>query len=312
MSHDFTIAGALLRGMSVTARALPLPAALGFGRGIGWLLGRAIGFRRREILDRLGRCFPEKSVEERRAILNRTYAHLGMNLIEVLRLQTATVEEVMRNVELVGHEHFEAAWSRGKGVLVLSGHVGNWEYVLAAGTCAGYKPAGVIVKPIRDRGVNKVVTGTRARFGVQAFAPHNSYRACLASLKRNEILGFVIDQNMTYGEGIFVDFFGDAANTTPGLAIMSAQSGAPVVPIFARRLPGGRHRITAQAPIDPPPDRKPETVRDYTQRYSKITEDAIRECPEQWLWLHRRWKTRPREDTEETAASRLRNPKLRA
>jgi KDO2-lipid IV(A) lauroyltransferase len=117
---------------------------------------------------------------------------------------------------------------------------------------------------------------------------------------------------MTYGEGIFVDFFGDAANTTPGLAIMSAQSGAPVVPIFARRLPGGRHRITAQAPIDPPPDRKPETVRDYTQRYSKITEDAIRECPEQWLWLHRRWKTRPREDTEETAASRLRNPKLRA
>jgi KDO2-lipid IV(A) lauroyltransferase len=103
----------------------------------------------------------------------------------------------------------------------------------------------------------------------------------------------MLDQNMTRTEGVFVDFFGRPACTTPGLAYLAAQSQAPVVPIFLLRNPDHRHTFRVLPVIDPPPDRQPDTMREYTQRYTAVLEGVIREHPDQWIWIHRRWRTQP-------------------
>jgi KDO2-lipid IV(A) lauroyltransferase len=146
--------------------------------------------------------------------------------------------------------------------------------------------------------INKFWMNARSRFGLKFVPAHNSYRQCLSALRKNEIIAFVLDQNMIDTEGIFVDFFGKKACTSPGLAYMSAQSGAAVVPVFMIRLENGRHLIKAAAPIPPPPDRKPETIHAYTQLYTKVIEDVVREYPAQWTWIHRRWRTTPKYEKE--------------
>jgi KDO2-lipid IV(A) lauroyltransferase len=114
----------------------------------------------------------------------------------------------------------------------------------------------------------------------------------------------IIDQNMTRNEGIFVEFFGKNASTSPGLAYMAAQSKAPVIPAFMCRKPDGRHVLKFQPELEPPEDRTPESIHEATQRYTKIIEDAIREAPEQWIWMHRRWKTQPKGDTSSIKRNR--------
>ena len=121
----------------------------------------------------------------------------------------------------------------------------------------------------------------------------NAYRASVRALKDNGLVGFMLDQNRPAEQGVFVDFFGKPASTTAGLALMSAQTGAPVVPAFIRRTPEGRHVVEARPFLEPPSDRQPETIRAFTAACTKIIEDEIRLRPEQWLWWHKRWKSRP-------------------
>ena len=306
-----TAAGVLLRGLSCSVSLLPAPAALAVGRGLGWLLGSALRYRRAEIFDTLGRCFPEKTEQERRIVTDRMFANLGMTLAEILRLRRIREESVRQTITWEGSEQFHAAWARGKGVLVLAAHMGNWELMCTVAPCCGVRPFTLVAKTIRDAGVNEFIAQTRGRFGGKTLPAHNSYRACLTALRHNEVLAFVLDQNMTYPEGIFVEFFGQPANTTPGLALLSAQSGAPVVPIFGIRRGGAQHQWITLPPIEPPPDRKPETIRSFTQFYTRVIEDVVRAHPDQWLWLHRRWKTKPRGDMP-TSSQGLRNPKKRA
>jgi len=282
----------LLKGLSKTVGALPLPAALAFGRGLGRLYGAFPGRRRADACAALRRSFPDKSEAECRALLQRMYLHLGMNVIEELRMPSVSLEYLDRNIIWENESHVRDVLANGKGLLALTAHLGNFDLLTAIPPHFNY-PTTVITKTIKNSVINTWWMEARSRFGVKFAPAHNSYRQCLSALRKNEIIGFVLDQNMINTEGIFVDFFGTPACTSPGLAYMSAQSGAAVVPVFMIRGDGGTHRIRMLAPIAPPPDRKPETILHYTQLYTKVIEDAIRETPEQWLWLHRRWKTVP-------------------
>jgi Kdo2-lipid IVA lauroyltransferase/acyltransferase len=282
----------ILKAIAAFFSCLPLGVALAMGRGLGWIYGSVIRYHRQDAMGALTRSFPGKTPCEIRGIVRRMYANLGMNLVEVLRLGQMTDEFLRANIDIEGEGFAREALARNKGVVILTGHVGNWDLLCTVVPRLGY-PLTVISKDIKSERLNEFWMNLRQRFGVKFVPAHNSYRACLTALKKNELIGFILDQNMIRTEGIFVDFFGRPACTTPGMAYMSAQSGAPVVPVFMLRRENGRHLVKVLPLIDPPPNREPEVIREFTQRYTKIIEETIRQCPDQWIWIHRRWRTAP-------------------
>lgn len=280
----------ILKGLTRFFSWLPLPAALAVGRGLGWIFGTVIRHRRKDAAEALHRSFPDKSAKEISALLDSMYHNLGMNLVEEFRLPSVDKSYLDNCILWENEGYTHGVLKAGKGMLVLSAHLGNWDLLCTFAPKFDY-PTTVITKNIKNSTINQLWMETRSRFGLKFVPAHNSYRQCLSALRKNEIIAFVLDQNMIATEGVFVDFFGKQACTSPGLAYMSAQSGAAVVPVFMIRQADGKHLIRAAAPISPPPDRKPETIQAYTQLYTKVIEDVIREYPDQWIWIHRRWKT---------------------
>lgn len=250
--------------------------------------------RRAEILREMERCFPQDSRALLRRRLRRVYQGMAINYIEVFRWIGGRESELETRIRAEGLAHFETARARGRGVLVLTAHTGNWDLL---GLWATRRiPLTIISKTLRNAGVNRFWMEARARCGLNILPAHGSYRACLSTLRRGEALGFILDQNMIHTEGIFVDFFGKPACTTPGLAFMAAHAQAPVVPVFILREADGSHRVEIHPPLDPPANREPETLRAATQHYTRIIEDVIRRHPDQWIWMHRRWRTQPLPD----------------
>ncbi len=270
------------------------------GAAVGFLIGSVFRFRRGEVEAVLRRCFPEKSAADVRAVARGMYRHLGILLIEFLSLpyldkaalgQDVVGDGLEKVIEMLGQQH---------GLIVLTAHLGNFEWMAMAGAARG-APLTVLTKAFKPEGLNDWWVETRARAGIRLLPVHRSYRQCRKVLAANGVLGFMLDQNRPVWQGIFVDFFGRPACTSPGLAMLSARTGAPVLPVFIVREPDGRHRITAGEPLPPPaPDR--ESVRRATQTYTAIIEAAVRRHPEQWIWLHRRWRTQPSASPDTAAA----------
>jgi KDO2-lipid IV(A) lauroyltransferase len=283
----------LLQMITRLAAQLPLDSALKVGRGLGWLFGSVMRYHRTDAFDALRRGFPEKSEDEIADIVQKMYANLGMNVMELCRLLAGRADYPGDLIRYEGTEHVAAVRGRGNGMLGLSAHTGNWELICGASPeCV--RPLTIIAKSFRSKTFSAFWAGARERFGLKMLPPHNSYRECLRTLRRNEVIGFMLDQNMIASEGVFVNFFGRPACTTPGLAYLSAHAQAPVVPVFMVRDGERRHRCIFHAPIEPPPNRDPETIREFTQNYTSIIERMIRERPDQWIWIHRRWKTQPK------------------
>ena len=280
---------ALSRGIS----RLPLDRALAVGRGIGWVLGTVIRHRRAESAEAIRRSLPGLGEREVAGVLRGMYDNFGQSTMESLWLTPEALESYLRErVEVHGRGIVEAELAKGRGALMLTAHAGNFDLLGRVSRALGF-PLTIISKTVRSAALEAFGRAVRDRFGMRVLPAHGSYRDCLRTLRRNEMLGFVLDQNMTLADGIFVDFFGRPACTTPGLAYLSGQSGASVIPIFIERIGGGRHAIRVLAPIAPPPDLKPGSIHAATQAYSRVTEDWIRAHPGQWIWIHRRWKTQP-------------------
>ncbi len=290
---------AAIRSLAAVLRRLPPRAARRAGRGLGRLYGRLAARARAQALDALGRSFPDRDAAWVRATAREMFAQAGEGLVESLRLLRPDPAFLRERIFWDGRERLEAALARGRGVLVLTAHAGNWELLCRLMPSLGH-PTAILSKPVKGRGLDAFTRGVRAAFGLQVLPARGSYRDALRVLKRNELLGFVIDQNMTRDEGVFVEFFGRPACTTPGLAHLAAVSRAPVVPMFLDRQPDGRHAIRVQPALAPPPDRKPETLLAATQAYSRVVEEWIRAHPAQWIWMHRRWRTRPPADAAQT------------
>jgi KDO2-lipid IV(A) lauroyltransferase len=272
--------------------AVPLPVAQALGRILGVLFYVVAGRQRRRAVRNLLRCFPDLSRADVRRIARRVFANIGVNQLEVLRWMAGRADELNERIVVTGLEHFEEARARGTGVIVLTAHVGNWD--LLALWAAAQWPLTIIAKDIKHSVLNRFWMEKRRQWGLTIVAARNSYRACLAALRRDETLGFVLDQNMIRRDGIFVDFFGRAACTTPGLAVLSAHSGAPVVPAFMLRRRDGRHEVRVLPLLEPPASGKPHAVVAATQEYTRIIEEVVRQHVDQWIWMHRRWRTQPR------------------
>ena len=283
----------LLKTTAKVVALLPLGWALALARHWGWMLARVVRLRRAYVLETLARCFPEKTDRERREVYAEMCRHQATNLMELMRFAGGKDAELGGLLDVRGEEIVQAALSRGKGVLILIAHFGNYDLMgLYASKLFGY-PLTIITKTLKDAKLNALWWEMRRKAGVTEIPAHKAYRPCVRALQQNGLVGFMLDQNRPNPQGVYVDFFGRLASTTPGLALMSAQTGAPVVPVFMRRTPEGRHVLEVRPILEPPPDRKEETLLAFTAACTKIIEEEVRRFPAQWLWLHKRWKSRP-------------------
>ncbi len=286
----------IVKGIAKAVSLLPLSWAMALARHWGWMLAHVVRLRRTYVLDTLTRALPETDAKEREHIYNEMCMHQAMNMMEVMRFAGGKNEELNALMEVRGEKHVKQALESGNGALILLAHFGNFDLMgLYASQLFSY-PLTIITKTLKNAKLNELWWDMRRKAGVKEVPSHNSYRACVRVLRKNEIVGFMLDTNRPPAHGIFVDFFGRLASTTPGLAFMAAQTGAPVVPAFMRRTPDGRHILEVLPLIDPPPDRKEETLLSCTSAYTKIIEKEVRRHPAQWMWLHKRWKSRPPEE----------------
>jgi len=259
------------------------------GKAIGWLMGSLIRYRRAEVMRAIRRCLPEKSEDEVRAIADGMYRHLGRFIVESAGAETLDRQFVQDNVEIIGLEIVKNLLANGKGVIALSAHIGNFD-LLAIMCCLIGIPLTSVSKKLKPKALDDYWVTTRRKHGLKPIPTRHSFRSCMSALRRNEILAFFLDQNMKRNRGIFVDFFGKTACTSPGLAQLSAYCDSPVMPVFITRTAQGGHRVEILPPLDPPQN-TPEAFQQATQQYTRIIEDYIRRYPDQWIWLHRRWRT---------------------
>lgn len=283
-----------LRSLSAFFSALSWRAALTVGRGLGRFFGGVIRYHRRDANDALARAFPERSESERERLLDRMYENLGMNLVESLRLRRHGRAYVQTNVVWENRDLLQGVYEQGRGVLLLTAHTGNWELLCATMPVLGF-PLTIVAKPIKNKALHAYTNEVREQFGLKVLPSQGSYRGCLRALQRGDLLGFVLDQNMIRREGVFVDFLGRPACTTAGLAHLAARTGVPVVPMFAERRADGMHVLHIRPPLAPPPDMSEASLQAATQRYTAEIECFVREHPDQWIWIHRRWRTVPPE-----------------
>ena len=289
----FYLLAGVLRAISLIPDFLlyPIGVAGGF---IGYWLDRRhvrIGMRNLAI------AFPERSEAERRRILRASYVNLGRGAAECIRLGGFFYQRLKRRVAYNRFGYWDEIAARypGRGLLILSAHFGNFELLAPAHAMHGF-PISLVHHTQRFLPGDALITFMRERTGVEVIRKHSAARAVLKALRRGEMVGIPFDQNAKRSEAIFVPFFNEIAATTSGLARLVAISGAPVVPVFIVREPNKRtHRIEIQdeIPIQRSGDAGADIVEN-TRRFVKVIEETVRRYPEQFLWTHRRYRTRPR------------------
>jgi len=289
------------RLLALAAALTPLPLLLWVGRRLGDLL-RLVGVRRRVARANLRQAFPEKTEAEREAILRAFYRHLGMLLVEFLRAPYLSMERAERLVEFdaEAYRRFEEDRARGKGAIVATAHFGNFELLGSFFARRGL-PLSAITKRLPENAFNRFWLGQRRRAGLRELPDSGSVREALKVLRSGGVLALMIDQNMIPRRAVFAPFFSRLAATTPAPAVLAERTGAPVYLVLMRRLPRGRHRVIIEGPI--PFERSGDPAADrlaFTARLNRALEDRIREAPELWYWVHRRWKTRPPEEAVES------------
>jgi KDO2-lipid IV(A) lauroyltransferase len=272
--------------------ALPHRAARPLGRALGELARLLDRGHRRVALDNVALAFPELPAAERRRLVRRCFHHFGGVLAEVVSMSRFDPVTLCRHLTFDGWEHVAAAEARGRGVFILSAHLGNWE-VLAHAVSLYRGALHVVARPADNPLLDRELQALRERFGNVTIAKRRAARQMLRVIRGGGRVGILIDQRVPAAEAIVVPFFGRPALTTPVLARMSLRTGAPVVPSFGVPLPDGRVALRFRPPLFPAGHGE-AAVWELTQRYLTVLEDEIRRAPHLWLWLHRRW-LRPEE-----------------
>jgi KDO2-lipid IV(A) lauroyltransferase len=273
-------------------RILPFRAALAAGRGVGALLGA---------LDRGHRHLAERQLEEAgfppeeaSRLARGLYAHLGICVAELAWVERRVAEKAVGEwVRIEGLDHVHAALAKGKGLGLVAGHLGNWELGAVAMGAAGV-PLSLVVRPLDNPRLDARLVALRRAGGSEVIQKRNALRAIREVLSRGRGVVMLIDQDARE-HGVFVDFFGRPASTIPSIAAIALRTGAPLLVTAMRREPGNLTHVLSFDPVEPPPstgDGK-EDARRLTAMLTARLEARIRQAPEQWLWMHRRWKTRP-------------------
>ncbi len=237
----------------------------------------------------------EKSASEIRDIARRTFQNLGMTAVEFFRIPRMDVKTFNERVKIEGLEEALKLFQKRKGIFLLLSHFGNWEMMGVMSKVIG-QPIMVIAKPMkRQAWVDQFVTKIRNASGLEVISTVNAGKKVMKALSQNRVVGILIDQRAKRSEGIWVDFFGRKAPTTPSLAVLAMKTGAPVLPVFMVRDGFQGHRLIIKEPLEliRTGDIKKD-VEANTQLFNHTLESMIRQYPDQWFWVHRRWERKAR------------------
>jgi len=287
---EYTLARLLLQ----TFGLMPRPMARRASRMLAWLGFHLARRQRRAGIQNLRMAMPSLSDKERRRILRGCFQNLGRLLVEFSHFPELSKGNISQYVFHDGLEHYLEGLRRGRGIIFMAAHFGAWELSSFAHSIYGY-PLKFIVRAIDNSRVDDLISHYRTMGGNRPIQRRSAARDILKALRQNEAVGILFDQNTTRDEGIFVDFFGIPAATTTAIATFALRTGAAVLPGFLIwEESQGKHRLR----FDPPVEliNTGDLARDVlenTKIFNRILEGYVRKYPDQWLWIHRRWKTRP-------------------
>lgn len=291
-----------LRTIAALVAAMPDALTAWIGRRAGDV-AYAVLVRRRRLADANVRiAFPELPARARRRLARQSFQHLGLVFLEGCAVVGRSLERITPTVTIEGVEHLRAVMERDGRALVVTAHLGNWELLCLAPALTGY-PLTVVARALDSPALGAWAARLRRTAGVEVVDKRAALKPILDALRRGRLVGVLLDQNATRREGVFVPFFGRPASTSRAVAVLALRTRTPVVPAFTRRLATGRHAITIQPALALPAGTGEEAVRALTADCTRSIEVAIRGAPEQWLWSHDRWRTRP-----PTATSSARSP----
>jgi KDO2-lipid IV(A) lauroyltransferase len=277
-----------------TFGAMPRSMAHSAAQSLAGLAFHLAKRQRRAGLRNLQLAFPNLSQAEQEKILRGCFRNLGRLLVEFTHFPELNNSNISRFVVHDGLENYLEGVRRGKGVIFMTAHFGSWELSSFAHALYGY-PLKFVVRPIDNLCVEQLISGYRTLSGNVPIQRRSAARDILKALRQNEPVGILFDQNTTRSEGVFAEFFGLTAATTPSIALFALRTGAAVVPgflIWDESLQ--KHRLRLDPPVELIETGDIEhDVLENTKRFNQILEEYIRRYPDQWLWIHRRWKTRP-------------------
>jgi KDO2-lipid IV(A) lauroyltransferase len=293
---------ALYRGLVVitaAGRRIPLPLGQALGRALGSLAYLVARRERNKALRNIGMAWPEWDEAKRRDTIKAMFRHFGMSLFEIAWMRNMDVAARDRLTDIEGAEPLLQALDAGRGVVVFTAHIGNWEWMSYAIGLFG-RPTTVLQRERSAPEMNRYITEHRARSGVRTIdrGSVSASRQMIESIRSGGILAFLIDQNLRT-DMVQVPFFGRPALTPIGPAKIAIRTEALAVTIFSRRLPGGRHHLTIGEPMQ---CRRGDDPVELTAHMTRVIEEEIRRAPEQWVWMHDRWRDRPQWDVGRASA----------
>lgn len=280
----------LVKLLIMVTRVLPRRAGLALFSLAGGAAFRFFPKDRERALENLTLAFPGVDPVIIRAMAKGSFTALGRNALDALRLTYLKPAGVLDLCTIDGEHNLKESIERGRGVVGLTGHIGCWELMGGYVSAKGYR-LNVIARDLHDERMNDIIVNMRLRHGISSIPRGSSAVAGYRVLKRGELLGMLIDQDIDV-DGVMVPFFGVPAHTPKGAAVFALRSGADIVPMAVHMQPGGEHRITILPPLEFPPEGlgEEQRIERLTARCSEALESLIRIYPQQWVWFHDRWR----------------------
>lgn len=294
----------LARAAAALLALLPRPALMFLARGLGRIAFVLISRQRDKTLENLTFAFGrERTPKEIRCLAGKVFENAAMTAAEILKFPGMTPEKIQKIVEAGNAEQgYRGLLAQNKGLISLTAHIGNWELLAGAMASLGFR-GGVIARRIYYEPFNRWIVGLRNSVNVPTIYRDESPRELLKILKRGGIVGILPDQDIDSLKSVFIDFLGRPAYTPVAPAKLSLASGAPILPNFLIRTERGKYKLWMGDPIDPENfSESADPVLEMTRAWMKTCEKIIREYPDQWAWMHNRWKTRPEDPRFSKAA----------
>ncbi len=282
-----------LRSVFILANVVPLKIAYGFAGFLSRLSYHIFPSDRRTALGNLKTAFPDKDPEHLDSIYRKSLLNMGLCAIDVLRFKRLGKEEILRIVEVEGLDDFDRAYQKGRGIAAVTGHISNFELIAAWFGQAGYK-ASAVGRRVYDQRLNKLLIKNRKSTNVKNIDSEEPASVFMKTLREGYAIGVLIDQDSRRYRGEFIDFFGKPAYTPIGPILLARTVKAAVVPLIILRKPDGNYslKVFPEVEFDYTAERMNDVKRVLAEA-TKVLEQVIRDNPEQWVWMHKRWNTRP-------------------
>jgi KDO2-lipid IV(A) lauroyltransferase len=288
------VEAAAAAAVGALVRVLPRRAVLALGAGLGRLWAAADRRHVAIAVQNLALAFPEWSEARRAQTARAVYAHFGRVLLDLLWMRGRSQDEILALVDMEGLDHAARAHAAGRGTVFVCAHFGGWEIHGLTYPWLTGRPIGMIVRALDNPELDRRLCELRAMSGNSIFYKQRALQQVLKRLREGGSVAILVDQNVQEQDGIFVDFFGRPAATTTVAAALAVKTGCMLIPSHAELLPDGRYHGVCDPPIEwTPTGDRARDIAGLTQKMTTIIEGWVRQHPEQWLWMHRRWKTQP-------------------